>query len=82
MLFYGSSFITDNTGAKVAEADHYNVAHAWASSTLSKMMALDVQIITAEFDLEKLQADRASWGLFRDRRPGLYGTISTLDGKR
>jgi len=23
---------------------------------------------------------RAAWGLFRDRRPDLYGAITTLDG--
>ena len=79
MLFYGSSFITDGTGAKVAEADFYDVAHACASKALCKSY---VEVITAEFDLDKLQADRASWGLFRDRRPALYSTISTLDGKR
>lgn len=37
-------------------------------------------ILTAEFDLEKLRAQRASWGLFRDRRPDLYGSLLTLDG--
>ena len=82
MLFYGSSFITDNAGAKVAEADRYGVAQAWASSTLSKSLSLFVQVVTYEFDLDKLQADRAAWGLFRDRRPGLYGGVSTLDGRR
>jgi N-carbamoylputrescine amidase len=32
-------------------------------------------VITARFDLEEIARMRASWGLFRDRRPELYGTI-------
>ena len=38
-------------------------------------------VITASFDLEAIRAQRASWGLFRDRRPDLYGPLLTLDGK-
>ena len=38
-------------------------------------------VITASFDLEEIRAQRASWGLFRDRRPDLYGPLLTLDGK-
>jgi N-carbamoylputrescine amidase len=37
--------------------------------------------VMAEFDLDALQAARAAWGVFRDRRPELYGGILTLDGK-
>lgn len=29
-------------------------------------------IITAEFDLDELERERFSWGLFRDRRPEMY----------
>jgi len=32
------------------------------------------------FDLDQLAAQRAEWGLFRDRRPELYVPILTLDG--
>ncbi len=38
-------------------------------------------VITASFDLEEIRAARAAWGLFRDRRPDLYGPVATLDGK-
>jgi N-carbamoylputrescine amidase len=34
----------------------------------------------ATFDLDELAHRRASWGLFRDRRPDLYGPLCTLDG--
>ena len=39
-------------------------------------------VLTASFDLEAIRAHRAGWGLFRDRRPELYGTLATLDGQR
>lgn len=38
-------------------------------------------IITASFDLEQIRAYRDSWGVFRDRRPELYGPLLTLDGR-
>ena len=63
MTFYGSSFIADPAGAKVAEADRSSEA-----------------ILTASFDLDAIRAQRHAWGVFRDRRPELYGPIMTLDG--
>lgn len=38
-------------------------------------------VITATVDLDAIAAARNSWGLFRDRRPDLYGTLQSLDGK-
>jgi len=64
LTFYGSSFITDQTGAKVAEAPRDERA-----------------VITASFDLDAIRTQRAAWGLFRDRRPDLYGALLTADGK-
>jgi N-carbamoylputrescine amidase len=64
LTFYGSSFITDASGEKVAEAP------------------IDEQaVLTATFDLDALRASRASWGLFRDRRPDLYPLLLTADGE-
>ncbi|MGI9031675.1 MAG: N-carbamoylputrescine amidase [Ilumatobacteraceae bacterium] len=63
ITFYGSSFIADRTGAKVAEAGRDDEA-----------------VLTARFDLAADRRDRHSWGLFRDRRPDLYGPLLTLDG--
>jgi len=34
----------------------------------------------ASFDLDAVAVARASWGLFRDRRPDLYGNLATHDG--
>lgn len=35
----------------------------------------DEDIITASFDLDAIRRQRAAWGLFRDRRPDLYGPL-------
>jgi len=37
-------------------------------------------VLTARFDLEEVRRKRQAWGVFRDRRPELYGPIATLDG--
>jgi len=37
-------------------------------------------IILASFDFAAIEKARSSWGLFRDRRPDLYGAILTADG--
>ncbi len=36
-------------------------------------------VILADFDLEEIRRNRASFGFFRDRRPDLYGLISKTD---
>ena len=64
ITFYGSSFIADQTGGKIAEASR-----------------LEETILTATFDLDAIAHIRASWGVFRDRRPDMYGPLLTLDGK-
>ena len=63
LTFYGSSFISDHTGVRVAEC-----ARA------------EQQVITWTFDLDKLRNYRQTWGVYRDRRPDLYGALGTLDG--
>ena len=63
VTFYGCSFITDATGAKIAEAGRD-----------------DERVLVADINVEANRAMRAAWGLFRDRRPDLYGAITTLDG--
>ncbi|MGD0525568.1 MAG: N-carbamoylputrescine amidase [Polyangiaceae bacterium] len=62
--FYGSSFIADTRGDKVAELGR-----------------ADEGVIVARFDLDVLARTRAAWGFFRDRRPELYGVLTTADGK-
>ena len=62
--YYGSSFICDYTGEKIAEAGD-----------------TEETVLIAELNLEKAKVFRASFGFFRDRRPELYGSLLTLDGK-
>ena len=40
----------------------------------------DETVLTHSFDRIKLAENRAAWGLFRDRRPDLYGVLLTADG--
>ncbi|HEY5808468.1 MAG TPA: N-carbamoylputrescine amidase [Povalibacter sp.] len=61
--YYGSSFITDQTGGILKQADRSSEA-----------------VLTASFDLDAIREYRQAWGVFRDRRPELYGPIMTLDG--
>jgi N-carbamoylputrescine amidase len=62
--FYGSSFIADAHGGKVAEADEENEA-----------------VLLAQFDLAELAEQRDNWFVFRDRRPELYGVLTTHDAR-
>jgi N-carbamoylputrescine amidase len=63
--FYGSSFITDNTGAIVAEASRD---------------ADPVVLFSPFMDLDAYREARLAWGVFRDRRPDMYGSLLALDG--
>ena len=38
-------------------------------------------VLTATLDLNEVREYRRSWGVFRDRRPDLYGSLLTLDGR-
>lgn len=38
-------------------------------------------VITAAFDFDEIRLARASWGVFRDRRPDLYQPLLTSDGQ-
>ena len=63
LTFYGSSFITDYTGAVLEAAGRDGDA-----------------VLTARVDLEAARRYRHNWGLYRDRRPDLYGPLLTLGG--
>lgn len=65
--FYGRSFITDSTGAIIAECPDNAEDQA-------------VVVVTAVIDTEANRRARLSWGLFRDRRPDLYRVLLTKDG--
>lgn len=58
MTFYGSSFIADQTGTIVEEADRVTES-----------------VLVHEFDLDAIAQMRREWGVFRDRRPEMYGIL-------
>ena len=60
MTFYGSSFIADQHGEIVEQADDCTET-----------------VLAHEFDLDALAKERREWGIFRDRRPEMYGTLLT-----
>ncbi|MFO0724029.1 MAG: N-carbamoylputrescine amidase [Myxococcota bacterium] len=62
--FYGSSFVADTRGDKIAE-----------------LSRTEEGLAIAKVDLAEAERKRAAWGFFRDRRPELYGVLSTADGK-
>ncbi len=64
VTFYGSSFIADQYGTKLAELDR-----------------LQEGVAITELDLDAIEQIRSSWGVFRDRRPDLYGPVMRLDGE-
>lgn len=59
LTFYGSSFMTDETGDILEDAGRR-----------------EEKVILHTFDLDAIEELRLSWGLFRDRRPEMYGEIA------
>ncbi len=55
-------------------ADHTGEVVADANRT-------DETCIVATIDMDLAEEYRATWGVFRDRRPDMYGALYTLDGK-
>ncbi len=60
--FYGSSFLTDETGEIDARAGRD-----------------EEKILYKSYDFEKLRGERLEWGVFRDRRPEMYGQLAGKD---
>ena len=59
LCFYGSSFMTNETGEIIALAGRD-----------------EEKILYSEYDFGTLRNVRLEWGLFRDRRPEMYGVIT------
>ncbi len=58
LVFYGNSFMTDETGDIISSAGKDDEA-----------------VLLSSYDFDKIREARMSWGLFRDRRPEMYGII-------
>ncbi len=61
LVFYGTSFLTDETGEVIAQAGRDGE-----------------EILYAEYDFERLRDVRLEWGMFRDRRPEMYGLLTKM----
>ena len=69
------------------EQDGYDITF-YGSSFIADQFGAKVQelndteegILVHRFDLDALEKIRSAWGVFRDRRPNLYGSLKTLDG--
>jgi len=64
MGFYGSSFICNNKGKLLAEADRDSTG-----------------VLVHSLDLAAMGEERLSWGIYRDRRPEMYGALLSQDGR-
>ncbi len=66
-------------GCEVTFYGHSFIADA-TGAIVAEAGEAEEAVVSASFDLDALAAQRAAWGLFRDRRPDLYGPVMTLDG--
>lgn len=72
-----------------SETDEDTTIHFYGSSFMTDSYGKIVaeasrdreEIIYWEYDLDQIELDRADWGVFRDRRPELYGPLMTMDGE-
>ena len=67
-----------------SHAQHVNAGQRQCQECHGKVEEMDrveEGVRVASFDLEMIRELRRSWGVFRDRRPELYGALMTLDGK-
>lgn len=64
ITFYGTSFVTDNTGAIVAQCTDKH----------------EPTYVLSTIPIKKNRDERTAWGLFRDRRPELYQVLLSKDG--
>ena len=78
-----------NRHGREAEAGDANAIDFYGSSLITDQAGEKVAeagrdkdaVLVAKFDLDETRRFRDSWGLFRDRRPDLYGPLLTLDGE-
>lgn len=59
---------------------HSFIADQWGNK-VAELGRADEGVIMATFDLASIRRNRASFGFFRDRRPELYGVLTTADGQ-
>jgi N-carbamoylputrescine amidase len=79
ITFYGGSFVGGQEGEVVAQVGAAPGANADGAIDPNPDKGAE-GFCLATFDLDACAAKRAGWGVFRDRRPELYGPLASLDG--
>ncbi|MEM7426443.1 MAG: N-carbamoylputrescine amidase [Pseudomonadota bacterium] len=54
----------------------------WTGRMVAEAGREEEAVLTHTFELDRVRQERIGWGVFRDRRPDLYGAIGTLSGAR
>lgn len=75
ITFYGGSFIADSRGCVVAQV---GASDPQPNGGVHPNPEPVEGFVTATFNFDQCKTNRFGWGMFRDRRPDLYGAIARL----
>lgn len=79
---YGTEVLLDASGKEKQRITFYGRSFITDNTgALVKEAKSGSDIISAEIDIAANRSARAAWGLFRDRRPEMYGILKTKDGQ-
>jgi N-carbamoylputrescine amidase len=79
---------SNRVGRETAPDGRYDVFYGrsfiadWQGEKLAEMDRAEEGVRLHAFDLDAIGELRRSWGVFRDRRPEMYGALSSLDGRQ
>ncbi|KXZ53684.1 hypothetical protein GPECTOR_6g601 [Gonium pectorale] len=76
VTYYGGSFIAGHQGQVLAQVGASQLQHGH----FDPAPQLVEGFVTARLALDEMASSRVAWGVFRDRRPDLYGPLLTLAG--
>lgn len=77
---------SNRIGKETAPDGRWNIFYGrsfisdWQGEKIAEMNREEEGVRVATFDLETIGELRRSWGVFRDRRPEMYGALLTRDG--
>ena len=79
-MIWAIPFSTDIFPFAIKSIAFGKITHSACSITrrcrVSGVSSGTLDIATPSFDLDKVEENRMSWGVFRDRRPEWYGEIT------
>ncbi len=77
----------NRVGKETAPDGRFNIFYGrsfisdWQGEKVEEMNRTEEGVRVHSFDLDAIGELRRSWGVFRDRRPEMYGALMTLDGR-